>query len=171
MNNRQTGFIDLATAASLSTVVSTIGNLGISAFGAIEGINLQKEQFELQEDIANRQLQIQEQSEARKLEIIDLQIESTRAANEIENQVQEAFADLKKSQVETLKLEEELKRELAAINFQEQTGRETTLVGNENSQVKVSGQATTATQGKSGGGALMLGALAVGSLLLISRRK
>ncbi|BBM84440.1 hypothetical protein [Candidatus Uabimicrobium amorphum] len=128
MHRTGTGFLDLSSALALSTTISTLGNVGISAFGTIKGLDLQEEQLKLQEEIAERQLDIQSKTTERELEILDLQIEGSRASQEIDLEVERAIADLQISQAKTLQLEEEIKRELVSLQFEKQTGKDTELV-------------------------------------------
>jgi len=113
-----TGFLSLSTFLGVSSLVTSIGSATASTFGVIEGLSIEKERFKLQEEIALRQLSLQEMIKAKELQLLDVQISGAQAIQEIQIEVGEAQAGAQIAVAGRTELEAQLMAELVSLKIQ-----------------------------------------------------
>lgn len=106
----QLGFIDIA--AGITSMVASLASAGTNIYGTLKTLELQEEQFELQEELSLRRMTLEEQLSAAQQRMIAVQTSGLEERQTIDMQIAELQKEAIEEQLEQVKRQQEMQTRL-----------------------------------------------------------
>jgi len=121
------GFLDLATAAGISSITATVATAGIQIYGTYKQLELAEEAADLQNQLALKRFELEAQLAETQKRILDIQASGLEQRQNIDLEIARVQADFLMEQLEILRKEQELQAQINQTRMSRELLQETQL--------------------------------------------